>query len=112
MARIYSAPAPAALLVRALAQIDAVLDPHLERGQHLRPAHAIAVAPLETGWCVVPAAFFDLDQGPSVIGRLEGHRYLELVVRGYAGIVTLPCGPAQHDLRVRHYLLDLDREGA
>src|SRR5690606_40455112 len=67
----------ARLFVHPLAQVDAVLEPYLERAQHLAPALAVAVARIERTLGLAPAFLGDLDQRAPVFERLEGHRRSE-----------------------------------
>src|SRR3546814_2248165 len=46
--------------IHSVAQIDAVLQPRLERAEHLRPALAVAVGGAERALILAPAFFGDL----------------------------------------------------
>src|SRR5690606_8277612 len=104
-----------------LAQVDAVLEPGLQRTEHLAPALAVAVAGLEPTFIEAPAFLGNFDQSAAVVERLEGYRHLGLVADGRrlgaVGVLDvwrLALGgvPAQHDARVGDDLYHLDREGA
>src|SRR4030095_763412 len=107
-------------LVHVGAQINAVLQPALERAEQLAPALAIAIARLERSLILSPAFLGDLDQRPRVtVQRLEAHGDRGLVVGarhrlavpqlGRIGLLPLPF---EDDLLVGNDLHGFDREGA
>ena len=101
------------LFVRAVAQIDAMLDPHLERGEHLRPAHAIAVAAPCSAASVSrqPSSSISTRVRPSLGLGLKFIVTVDLIVAGCSASIGL------RQLRTRSSRsgttsVDLDREGA
>src|SRR3546814_226222 len=104
--------------IHSVAQIDAVLQPRLERAEHLRPALAVAVGGAERALILAPAFFGDLDQGAAVVEAFEGHGDAGAIV-GVLELAPLDIRrlafvrlPFEDDLFVGNDLDHVNRKGA